>query len=181
MIWWGYESCYWFSISSVQKIKLCKCMPLRILTLMWNCLLAYVSNLITQLKMVHAYENIQFHFSEQTGSVNLPMVIRWLSRGRSWYYANIYSIFFRVLQHQAHYGLWRWSHLRARNSGELAVVYNTSSNRVHSDITGGEERKNAQYHILLRTPLQRGCVWWHLNQHTHTHTHTHNKPGHEEY
>lgn len=29
MIWWGYESCYWFSISSVQKIKLCKCMPLR--------------------------------------------------------------------------------------------------------------------------------------------------------
>ena len=149
MIWWGYESCYWFSISSVQKIKLCKCMPLR----------------------------IQFHFSEQTGSVNLPMVIRWLSRGRSWYYANIYFIFFRVLQHQAHYGLWRWSHLRARSSGELAVVYNTSSNRVHSDITGGEERKNAQHYILLRTPLQRGCVWWHSNQHTHTH----NKPGHEEY
>ena len=33
-VWQGCESCYWFSISSVQKIKLCKCMPLQILTLM---------------------------------------------------------------------------------------------------------------------------------------------------
>lgn len=83
-----------------------------------------------------------------------------------WCYANIYSIFFQVLQYQAYCGLWRWSHLRARSSGELAVVYNTSRNRVHNDITGGEERKNAQQYTLLFTPLERGCVWWHLNRHT---------------
>ena len=50
-------------------------MPLRILTLMRNYILAYVSNLITQLKMEHAYENMYFHSSEQTRSIYLPMGI----------------------------------------------------------------------------------------------------------
>ena len=53
-------------------------------------------------------------------------------------------------------------------SFESKKLRRACSGWVHSDITGGEERKNAQHYILLCTPLQRGCVWWHLNQHTHT-------------
>ena len=69
-------------------------MPLRILTLMRNYILAYVSNLITQLKMEHAYENMYFHSSEQKRSINLPMDILLLVRGRSQCCANMYSIKF---------------------------------------------------------------------------------------
>lgn len=111
LLWFGYESSYWFSISSVQKIKLCKCMPLRVLTLMWNHILAYVSNLITQLKMERAYENVWFHSSEQTISVNLPMVIIWIAGRARWGYANINSGKFCNLASM----LWIWSYLSAES------------------------------------------------------------------